>query len=51
MALVTVIVSKKSVLIDYSRTSMARTLMVVYHGCFEFVLESLGKKTLAADLG
>ena len=27
----------------YSRTSVARPLMVVYHGCFEIVLESLGK--------
>ena len=36
---------------EYSRTStsMARTL--IYHSCFEFVLESLGKYYLSADLG
>ena len=41
---------------EYSRTStsMARTLiarLLVYHSCFEFVLESLGKYYLSADLG
>ena len=30
---------------------MARTLMARYHGCFELVLESLGKNPRAADLG
>ena len=24
---------------------------LVYHGCFELILESLGKKPIAADLG
>ena len=31
---------------------MARTLMArLYHGCFELILESLGKKPIAADFG
>ena len=37
----------------YNRTAMARTLMtclLVYHGCFELVLESLGKNPRAANL-
>ena len=29
---------------------MAQTLMLVYPGCFELVLESLGKYFMAADL-
>ena len=29
----------------YSRSSVARTLMARYHGYFELILESLGKKT------
>ena len=35
----------------YSRTSMARTLMALHHGCFELVFESVGKNPIAADLG
>ena len=34
----------------YSRTSVARTLMTRYHGYFEFVLESLGKNPIAAEI-
>ena len=30
---------------------MAQALMACYHGCFEPVLESLGKNTIVADLG
>ena len=29
---------------------MARTLMALYHGCFELFLESLGKNPIAADI-
>ena len=43
--------STMSRLAIYSKTSMARTLMARYHGCFELVLESLGRNPLAADLG
>ena len=42
---------KNPLLECYSRTSMARTLMAAIHGCFELVLESLGKSLIAADLG
>ena len=35
----------------YSRTSKARTLMALYHGCFEFLLESLRTNPIVADLG
>ena len=35
----------------YSRTSVAKTLMLVYHGCFELILMSLGKNPLPAVLG
>ena len=35
----------------YSRTSVARTLMAIYHGCFELVLDSFGKNPIAANLG
>ena len=30
---------------------MAQTLMARLHGCFELVLESLGKNPIAADVG
>ena len=36
---------------SYNRTSMARTLKLVYHGCIELILESLGTNPIAADLG
>ena len=35
----------------YSRPSVARTLMALYHGSFELVLESLGNDPIAAYLG
>ena len=37
----------------YSRPAVAQTLMsrLVYHVCFELILESLGKNPIAADLG
>ena len=35
----------------YSRPSVARTLTVAYHGCFELVLESLGKKSHSCKFG
>ena len=36
---------------QYTETLMARSSMVVYHGCFDLVLGSLGKNSMAADLG
>ena len=35
----------------YNRTSVARSLMARFHGCFEVVFESPWKNTMAADLG
>ena len=35
------VIVKFSVTLVYSRTSMARTPMVVYHGLFELIFESL----------
>ena len=35
---------------NYSRTSVARTLMLVYHGYFELILESLTKDPIAANI-
>ena len=35
----------------YSRTSMTRTLIARYPGCFELILESLRKNPIAAYLG
>ena len=36
---------------NYSRTSVTQHWWRVYHGCFELVIESLGKSPIAADLG
>ena len=35
---------------NYSRTSVARTLMLVYDGYFELILESLTKDPIAANI-